>query len=279
MERDEENDEVTSKKTKYANIIEWVFINNYAVNKKRIPFTRQELVTASESLGFDRMKNLGDIPYSFRFRRDLPDQVQRTAPAGQEWIILGAGIGLYEFRLAFSGKVTPSANRLRIKIPDATPEIVRHYAPGSDEQSLLARARYNRLIDIFTGLTCYSVQNHLRTTVEGIGQVEVDEIYVGINRRGAHFVIPCQAKSIKDRFGIVQVIQDITLCRIRYPNAICKPIAIQFVGQDSVAMLELAVTEADEVLALNVVEEKQYELVPRAELVDDELIQLMNDEP
>lgn len=44
-------------------------------------------------------------------------------------------------------------------------------------------------------------------------------------------------------------------------------------------MLELAVTEADEVLALNVVEEKQYELVPRAELVDDELIQLMNDEP
>lgn len=279
MERDEENDELINKKTKYAKIIEWVFNNNYAVDKKRLPFTRQELVTASESLGFDRMKNLGDIPYSFRFRRDLPEQIQRTAPAGQEWIILGAGIGLYEFRLALSGKVAPSKNRLRIKILDATPEIVRHYAPGTDEQALLTRARYNRLIDIFTGLTCYSVQNHLRTTVEGIGQVEVDEIYVGINRRGTHFVIPCQAKSAKDRFGIVQVIQDIALCEIRYPNAVCKPVAIQFVGQDGVAMLELALAETDEVLMLNVVEEKHYELVPRTEIIEEELKQLMKDEP
>jgi hypothetical protein len=38
--------------------------------------------------------------------------------------------------------------------------------------------RYNRLIDVFIGVTCYSLQNHLRTTEPRIGQFETDEIYV-----------------------------------------------------------------------------------------------------
>ncbi len=64
----------------------------------------------------------------------------------------------------------------------------------NDEQALLAKIRYNRLIDIFTGITCYSLQNHLRTTVPNIGQVEIDEIYIGIDKRGAHYILPAQAK-------------------------------------------------------------------------------------
>ncbi len=54
------------------------------------------------------------------------------------------------------------------KIPDSTPGIVMMYAL-SDEQALLARLRYNRLIDIFTAVTCYSLQNHLRTAVPNVG--------------------------------------------------------------------------------------------------------------
>lgn len=61
------------------------------------------------------------------------------------------------------------------KIPDSTPGIIAKYALN-DEQALLAKVRYNRLIDIFTGVACYSLQSHLRTTVPKIGQVETDEI-------------------------------------------------------------------------------------------------------
>lgn len=263
---------------KYEQIIEWVFQQNYQPNRVRLSFSREELVRASEALGFERIKNLGDIPYSFRFRRFLPDSIQNTAPEGAEWIIVGAGIGMYQFRLAAPGKIQPTLHIKLIKVPDATPEIVRHYAPGTDEQALLTRARYNRLIDIFTGITCYSIQNHLRTTVSGIGQVEVDEIYVGINRRGTHFVLPCQAKSPGDRFGIVQAMQDIELCQARYPNAICKPIALQFMNENSVAILELAITEENEFLKLNIVEEKHYELVPRTQISDVELRMLKESE-
>jgi hypothetical protein len=44
--------------------------------------------------------------------------------------------------------------------------------------------RYNRLLDIFTGVACYSLQNHLRTTVPDVGQVETDELYVGVDKNG-----------------------------------------------------------------------------------------------
>jgi hypothetical protein len=67
----------------------------------------------------------------------------------------------------------------------------------TDEQALLARLRYNRLIDVFTGVTCYSLQSHLRTTVQDIGQIETDEIYVGIDRRGAALRYPCSGKNSK----------------------------------------------------------------------------------
>ncbi|MGQ4809441.1 hypothetical protein NKDENANG_02858 [Candidatus Entotheonellaceae bacterium PAL068K] len=264
---------------KYEDIIEWVFQQNYQSDKVRVPFNREELVKACDVLGFERIKNLGDIPYSFRFRRELPDSIQSVAPEDAEWIIVGAGVGDYQFRLAAPGKIQPTPHIKPVKVPDATPEIVRHYAPGTDEQALLTRARYNRLVDIFTGIICYSIQNHLRTIVSDIGQVEVDEIYVGVNKRGTHFVLPCQAKSPGDRFGIVQVMQDITLCQERYPNAICRPIALQFTDDNSVAMLEFAVTEEDEILMLNIVEEKNYDLVPRSQITDAELRILMENEP
>lgn len=264
--------------SKYTEIIEWVFFRNYQENEHNVTFNRDELDLAAEDLGFQGVKNLGDIPYTFRFRRELPVAIKSTAPEGTEWIIVGKGIGKYAFRLAATGKIKPNLNYHPIRVPDATPEIVRHYAPGTDEQALLTRARYNRLIDIFTSLTCYSVQNHLRTTVTDIGQVEVDEIYVGLNKRGTHFVLPCQAKSPGDRFGVVQVMQDIALCKERYPMAICRPIALQFTGEENVAILELAVREEDGVLMLSIVDEKHYQLIPRSDISNEELTILKDKE-
>lgn len=264
--------------SKYEQIIERIFFEKYRPSVVKVAFNREDLVTATAALGFERIRNLGDLPYSFRFRRELPVSIQETAPPGAEWIITGIGIAAYQFRLAAPGKLRPTLHYLPIKVPDATPEIVRHYAPGTDEQALLTRARYNRLVDIFTGLTCYSVQNHLRTTISSIGQIEVDEIYVGINKRGTHFILPCQAKSPGDRFGIVQVLQDLLLCTERYPNAICKPIALQFTEDNSVAMLELAVRDEDDILKLSIVDEKHYKLIPRIHISDSELRVLKENE-
>ena len=53
------------------------------------------------------------------------------------------------------------------------------YALG-DEQALLAKLHYNRLIDVFLGITCYRLQSHLRTTVPSIGQVETTRFTSGL---------------------------------------------------------------------------------------------------
>jgi hypothetical protein len=128
------------------------------------------------------------------------------------------------------------------------------------------------LIDIFSGLTCYSIQNHLRTTVENIGQIEIDEIYVGVSKKGAHYVIPCQAKSPGDKFGIVQVMQDIEFCKQRYPNALCKPIALQFLSEIDLAILELVVEDDDNVFRLSVVDEKHYQLTNKDGISDLDIV-------
>ncbi len=56
--------------------------------------------------------------------------------------------------------------------------------------------------------------------IENVGQIEIDEIYLGISKKGAHYLIPCQAKSPGDRFGIVQVMQDIEFGKQRNPSAL-----------------------------------------------------------
>lgn len=261
--------------TEYDKIIERVFLSHYKADSKSISFNRDELGAACTALGIPLIKNLGDITYSYRFRKDLPESITSKAPAGLEWVILGTGKGAYEFRLAKAVKVEPSKDRRKTKIPDATPEIVKMYAPANDEQALLTKVRYNRVIDLFTGITCYSIQNHLRTTVVGVGQIEIDEIYLGIDKFGGHYVLPCQAKSAGDSFGLAQVLQDITFSNEKYPGVPCRPIAMQFLDDNSFAILELGIDRMYDILALVVVGEAHYTLANKADIQPSDLLEYL----
>jgi hypothetical protein len=162
--------------------------------------------------------------------------------------------------------IAPSNVLTETKIPDATPGVIAAYSL-TDEQSLLAKLRYNRLIDIFTALTCYSLQSHLRTTLRDGSQVETDEIYIGLDKRGAHYVLPVQAKGSKDRIGIVQIEQDFELCAIKFPNLVCRAIAAQFMVGSLIALFKFEQTNE----GIKVSSEKHYKLVQPDELTAEEL--------
>jgi hypothetical protein len=179
---------VAAAKNRYERIIEAIFRKHYQPGVREVRFRRDDIVQAARRLKVPLPKNLGDVLYSFRYRTALPDSITTLAPEGQAWIIRSAGTAQYAFVLMPLLLIAPSAALAETKIPDATPGIIQRYALG-DEQALLAKLRYNRLVDIFTGLTCYSLQNHLRTTAPGIGQAEVDEVYLGIDKRGVHYVL------------------------------------------------------------------------------------------
>ena len=121
--------------------------------------------------------------------------------------------------------------------------------------------RYNRLIDIFLGVAAYSMQNHLRTHVRGIGQVEVDEVYLAVDRYGVQYILPTQAKGGTDRIGITQIEQDLAMCDLKFPGLVARPIAAQFVG-DIIALFELAVQDE----SIVIVRESHYRLVPHNEI-------------
>lgn len=196
----------------------------------------------------------------------LPESVRARAPAGEDWIIRPAGISHYRFVARPVVDIIPSVMMAETKVPDSTPGVIAMYAL-SDEQALLAKLRYNRLIDIFTGVTCYSLQSHLRTTVPGIGQVETDEIYIGVDRRGAHYVFTVQAKGGRDKLGIVQLEQDFALCASKFPSLLARPIAAQFISDDLIALFEFE--ESDHGIGISA--EKHYRLVPPANMTPADL--------
>lgn len=218
---------------RYAQIIEKIFFSHYRKGLEQLTFSRDEIVAVAKELGIELPKNLGDVIYSFRYRAALPTTLRQKAPPGKEWIIRPAGRAKYQFVATAISTILPSQNLAETKVPDATPGIIAMYAL-SDEQALLAKLRYNRLLDIFTGVTCYSLQSHLRTSVKGVGQIETDEVYVGVDKRGAHYVFPVQAKGAKDKISVVQIEQDFAMCASKFPDLICRPIAAQFMTEASV---------------------------------------------
>ncbi len=252
------------KSNRYHALIEKIFFDHYRKGETTFEFDRTELKSAAEALAIDLPDNLGDVIYSFRFRTDLPERVAMTQPDGVEWVIELAGKARYRFNLLKINRILPRKDLVTIDIPDATPELIRAYALD-DEQALLAIVRYNRLVDTFLGLTTYSLQNHLRTTVKGIGQIEIDELYVGLDKRGCHYVIPVQAKGGKDQIGSVQTIQDIRFVEEKFPGMRCRAITAQFMDDEIVALFELTLHDDE----IKIVEERHYRLVPAEKLNRD----------
>lgn len=251
---------------RYAALIEQVFLNHYCEGFDAFDFEREELTATAKRLGIVLPKNLGDVLYSFRYRTSLPESVTRTAREGMGWIIKGAGTGRYQFKLARLNRIEPDESMLPIKVPNATPEILLENA-FDDEQALLAKVRYNRLVDLFLGISAFSLQNHLRTTVKTIGQIEIDELYVGLNRRGSQFIVPVQAKVGRDQHGVVQTEQDIAFCEERFPNLICRPVSVHALGNSRIAMFEMALGDEE----ISVVDQRHYTLVPAADITSDDL--------
>lgn len=257
---------MTSDKNRYCKIIEYIFQKRYRKGVKEFHFERKDIEDAAKELGIELPKNIGDILYSFRYRAEFPESIIEKAPKGFEWTILPAGKSHYNFVLIKMAAFLPNSALEKIKIPDSTPGIVVKYSLD-DEQALLAKIRYNRLIDIFTGVTCYSLQNHLRTTVVNIGQVETDEVYAGVDKQGVHYVFPVQAKSGKDKIATVQINQDFAMCAEKFPGLVGRPIAAQLVDDDVIALFEFIIASD----GVRVRSEKHYRLVEPEELSREEL--------
>ncbi len=181
--------------SEYDHVILEVFRTHYKQGGERLVFRKDELVDACQEHGLT-VRNVPDIVYTYRARRQLPKEISDTG----HWALEPAGRGVYAFRRLKNpahfkvrfGEYTP------VDIYNAIPEVVEGLL-RYDEQSLLTRVLYNRLVDIFSGLTCFHIQNHYRSFVTGLGEVELDALYVGVDKNGDLFILPLEAKSRGER--------------------------------------------------------------------------------
>lgn len=250
-------------------VIVSVFKKHYRKSAVAIPFSMDDIREAIRKVSQEnpsyQENNVADVRYQYTSgRRSLPKEIDELGP----WMIEGRGKANYAFiRLKESLQVSISPDLHIILLPDATPEIVLEYA-GSDEQGILAKLRYNRILDIFLGITCYHLQNHWRTSVKNKGQLEIDDLYVGLDVDGKQYVVPIEAKGRKDRISKTQIVQNVAFARERYPKLIIRPVGIQEIHDKEIVAMEFTAGKKPD--AIKIKEMRRYKLVPMSECTVNE---------
>jgi hypothetical protein len=246
----------TASEKDYDRIITNLFSSKYKEGSSEIDFTKDELVAVARKLKIT-LRNAPDVVYTYRSRSNLPQSILDKG----NWIIKPKGKGRFSF---LKSKRKPFVDiqegLLAIEIPNALPEIVEKHA-SEDEQALLSSIRYNRLVDIFTEITCFHLQSHIRTTIDGEGQIEVDDLYVGIDSEGTEYILPLEAKSPDDRdkLGWVQVSNMVKFANQNFPKLKCRPIAAKPAGHDKIYLIEFDNNLNSE--KVSIVQVKSYKLI------------------
>jgi hypothetical protein len=108
--------------------------------------------------------------------------------------------------------------------------------------------------------------------VPEMGQIETDELYIGLDKKGIHYIIPIQAKGGSDQIGIIQIEQDFEMCKTKFPNLVCIPISAQFIDNNLIALFSFELSET----GISINSEKHYRLVASKELSEEEIEQYKN---
>ncbi len=107
------------------------------------------------------------------------------------------------------------------------------------------------------------MQGHIRTFIPRSGQIEVDDLYLGVDLNGKQYVIPVEAKSEREPLGVVQVVSLNTYALKAYPDLTLKSVAVKAWPDGSIFFLEFnsAVDGED----LSVTNYRRYRLIREGE--------------
>ena len=233
----------------YVPVILKLFRDRWRPGASTIVFSLDDVRTAVEAVrsvsdnpDTISSRNPADVIYRMRSRTRLPDEILKKG----FHVLRAVGRGRYQFEKASSGIIEVPVCEL-IPAIDQTPMPVRRLLPETiaemDEQALLSVVGYCQLLDHFTGMKVYRLRSHVRKSVPGIGQAELDAIDVGIaaSDDDTPVIFPVEAKAVADELNRVQIFNMIRYAAHYFPGLNVRPLALKVDYQSAVHLLEFNV--------------------------------------
>jgi hypothetical protein len=233
----------------YVPVILKLFMDRWRPGASTVVFSLDDVRTAVEAVRAtakdpDRIssRNPADVVYRMRSRTILPKEILDKG----FHVLRAVGRGRYQFEKASSGIIEVPVSSLITAI-DQTPMPVRRLLPETmaemDEQALLSVVGYCNLLDHFTGMKIYRLRSHVRKSVPGIGQAELDAIDVGIasGEDDMPVIFPIEAKAVSDELNRVQIFNMIQYAAHYYPRLTVRPLALKVDYQSAVHFMEFNV--------------------------------------
>lgn len=222
----------------YVPLLLHIFKARWRQGTSSVLFTLDDIRNAAEKLNLET-RNPADVIYRMRSRTILPAEIREKG----FHVLRAIGRGKYQFEKAPGTIIVPPVTK-PVEALDITPLPVRRLLPEQpstlDEQALLTVASYCKLFDHFTGLTIYRLRSHVRKSVPGVGQAELDAVDVGIasSEEDIPIIFPIEAKALADALNRVQVCNMIEYCRHYFPGYALRPLAIKVDAESLIHIME-----------------------------------------
>jgi hypothetical protein len=233
----------------YVPVILKLFQDRWRPGASTVVFSLDDVRTAVDAVRAaspkpDRIssRNPADVVYRMRSRTVLPKEILDKG----FHVLRAVGRGRYQFEKAQSGIIETPVNELTPAI-DQTPMPVRRLLPETmaemDEQAVLSVVGYCNLLDHFTGMKIYRLRSHVRKSVPGVGQAELDAIDVGIAAGDDEIpvIFPIEAKAVSDELNRVQIFNMIQYAAHYFPGLKVRPLALKVDYQSVVHLIEFNV--------------------------------------
>jgi hypothetical protein len=222
----------------YVPVLREIFRLKYNPGDLFVEFTIADINEACATLGV-HAANQPDLVYRMKSRTVLPEEIQALGFR----VLRPVGRGTYRLEMAESTLIEFPEGEAEL-IVDRTPSVVRRMLGEDfgaiDEQGLLTVVRYNDLVSRFLGARAFHLKGHVRKSVEGVGQAEVDDVHIAIplDTDRPITIVPIEAKAKDEPVNRAQIAMQIRYARGTFPGHPVRPLTIKLFPDGELLFME-----------------------------------------
>lgn len=224
----------------YVPVLLYIFKQKYTPDVDAIEFTLADVIEACTQLGVTAA-NRPDLIYRMKSRTVIPEEIQSLGFR----VIRPIGRGKYVFEKAESTLIEfpeSSVESLIDQTPSAVRRLLGTHLGLIDEQGLLAIVRYNGLIGRFLKARVFHLKGHVRKSVAGVGQAEVDDVHIALPLDADEpiTIVPVEAKAKDEPVNRAQIAMQIMYAREAFPGYPIRPLTIKLFPDGEILFMEFA---------------------------------------